>query len=92
MIKHFTTQLEAVDKAIAETIDQTPDPQAKRERLFSIGGAGDEYPTDGNPHGVLSDSAVEITFTPPTSLRTSAGPIIGQHPRCRSRLCHREYP
>ena len=64
-----------MDKAIAETIDQAPDPQAKRERLFSIGGAGDEYPTDGNPHGVLSNSAVEITFTPPTSLGTLTDPL-----------------
>jgi hypothetical protein len=52
-IKHFTTQLKAVDNAIAETIDQAPDPQAKRERLLSIGGAGDKYRTDGNPHGVF---------------------------------------
>jgi hypothetical protein len=32
-IKHFTTQLKAVDNAIAETIDQAPDPQAKDRRI-----------------------------------------------------------
>jgi transposase len=40
-IQHFTAQLKAVDKAVAETIDQDPDLRAKRELLLSIGGVGE---------------------------------------------------
>ena len=37
-IQHFTSQLEAVDEAIAETIDTDPDLCAKRDLLVSING------------------------------------------------------
>jgi hypothetical protein len=38
-IQHFTSQLEAVDQAIAETIDNDPELCAKRNLLVSISGA-----------------------------------------------------
>jgi transposase len=40
-IKHFTSQLEAVDQAIAETIDDDPELCAKRDLLVSISGVGE---------------------------------------------------
>jgi transposase len=40
-IQHFTSQLEAVDEAIAETIDNDPDLCAKRDLLVSINGVGE---------------------------------------------------
>src|SRR4051812_14508585 len=40
-IKHFTSQLEAVDQAIAETIDNDPELCAKRTLLISINGVGE---------------------------------------------------
>ena len=40
-IKHFTSQLEAVDQAIAETIDNDPELCAKRTLLVSISGVGE---------------------------------------------------
>lgn len=39
-IQHFTSQIEAVDEAIAETIDTDPDLCAKRNLLVSINGVG----------------------------------------------------
>jgi transposase len=40
-IQHFTSQLEAVDQAIAETIDNDPELCAKRDLLVSISGVGE---------------------------------------------------
>ncbi len=40
-IKHFTSQLEAVDQAIEETIDNDPELRAKRNLLISISGVGE---------------------------------------------------
>jgi transposase len=40
-IDHFTSQLEAVDKAIAETIAQDPDLRRQRDLLLSISGVGE---------------------------------------------------
>src|SRR6478672_4506595 len=40
-ISHFTSQLEAVDKAIALTIDNDSDLRSKRDLLLSISGVGD---------------------------------------------------
>jgi transposase len=40
-IQHFTSQLEAVDQAIAETIDNDPELCAKRNLLVSISGVGE---------------------------------------------------
>jgi transposase len=40
-IKHFTSQLEAVDQAIAETIDNDPELCARRDLLVSINGVGE---------------------------------------------------
>ena len=39
-IQHFTAQLEAVDQAIAETIDNDVELSAKRDLLVSINGVG----------------------------------------------------
>ena len=39
-IQHFTSQLEAVDQAIAETIDNDVELSAKRDLLVSINGVG----------------------------------------------------
>ena len=39
-ISHFTDQLKAVDKAIAETIEQDPELREKRDLLLSIDGIG----------------------------------------------------
>jgi transposase len=40
-MKHFTSQLEAVDQAIEETIDNDPELRAKRNLLISISGVGE---------------------------------------------------
>ena len=40
-IAHFTAQLEAVDKAIAETIDQDAELRRRRELLLSVVGVGE---------------------------------------------------
>jgi transposase len=40
-ISHFTSQLRAVDKAIAATIDNDSDLRSKRELLLSISGVGE---------------------------------------------------
>ena len=40
-IQHFTSQLEAVDQAIAETIDNDVELSAKRDLLVSINGVGE---------------------------------------------------
>ena len=40
-ISHFTSQLGAVDKAIALTIDNDSDLRSKRDLLLSISGVGD---------------------------------------------------
>jgi transposase len=40
-IQHFTSQLEAVDQAIAETVDGDPELCAKRDLLVSISGVGE---------------------------------------------------
>ena len=40
-IDHFTTQLEAIDRAISETIDQDAEPHARRDLLVSVIGVGD---------------------------------------------------
>ena len=40
-IAHFTTQVEAVDKAIAETIDQDPELRHRRDLLLSVVGVGE---------------------------------------------------
>jgi transposase len=40
-IEHFTSQLEAVDRAIAGTIDDDPELCAKRDLLVSISGVGE---------------------------------------------------
>jgi transposase len=40
-IRHLTAQLAAVDKAIAETIDQDSDLRRKRDLLLSISGVGE---------------------------------------------------
>jgi transposase len=40
-IQHFTTQLEAVDQAIAETIDNDVELSPKRDLLVSINGVGE---------------------------------------------------
>ena len=40
-IQHFTSQLEAVDRAIAQTIDDDPELCAKRDLLVSISGVGE---------------------------------------------------
>ena len=40
-IQHFTSQLEAVDQAIAETIDNDVELSAKRDLLVSVNGVGE---------------------------------------------------
>jgi transposase len=40
-IEHFTTQLEAIDKAIAETIDQDAELRGRRDLLLSVVGVGE---------------------------------------------------
>jgi transposase len=40
-IEHFTTQLEAIDKAIKETIDQDVELRGRRELLLSVIGVGE---------------------------------------------------
>jgi transposase len=40
-IDHFTTQLEAIDRAISETIDQDAELHARRDLLVSVIGVGD---------------------------------------------------
>jgi transposase len=40
-IEHFTTRLEAIDKAIAETIDQDAELRGRRDLLLSIVGVGE---------------------------------------------------
>jgi transposase len=40
-IKHFTRQLEAIDRAIAETIDQDADLRGRRDLLLSVPGVGE---------------------------------------------------
>jgi transposase len=40
-IDHFTAQLKAVDRAIAETIDRDPDLRGKRDLLLSVSGVGE---------------------------------------------------
>jgi transposase len=40
-IDHFTTQLKAVDRAIAETLDRDPDLRGQRDLLLSISGVGE---------------------------------------------------
>jgi transposase len=40
-IEHFTVQLEAIDRAIGETIDQDPDLHGRRELLLSVIGVGE---------------------------------------------------
>jgi transposase len=40
-IDHFTTQLEAIDRAISETIDQDAELHHRRELLISVIGVGD---------------------------------------------------
>ena len=40
-IEHFTIQLEAIDKAIAETIDQDPELRGRRDLLLSVVGVGE---------------------------------------------------
>ena len=40
-IAHFTAQLEAVDKAIAETIDQDAELRRERDLLLSVVGVGE---------------------------------------------------
>jgi transposase len=41
MIEYFTRQLEAVDRAIAETIEQDAELRRRRELLLSINGVGE---------------------------------------------------
>ena len=40
-IEHFTRQLEAVDRATAETIDQDPELRDRRDLLLSVIGVGE---------------------------------------------------
>ena len=40
-IRHFTAQLEALDKAIAETLDSDPELRRQRDLLLSISGVGE---------------------------------------------------
>ena len=40
-IRHFTAQLEALDKAIAETLDNDPELRSQRDLLLSISGVGE---------------------------------------------------
>jgi transposase len=40
-IKHFTAQVEAVDKALSETINSNDDLRSKRDLLLSINGVGE---------------------------------------------------
>jgi transposase len=40
-IDHFTAQIEAVDKAIRETIDQDDEPRSRRNLLLSVVGVGE---------------------------------------------------
>src|SRR3984885_7940250 len=40
-IEHFTTQLEAIDKAIAKTIDQDAELRGRRDLLLSVVGVGE---------------------------------------------------
>jgi transposase len=40
-IEHFTSQLKAIDKAIAETIDQDPELRGRRDLLLSVIGVGE---------------------------------------------------
>ena len=40
-ISHFASQLEAVDEAIAQTIDDDPDLRRQRDLLLSISGVGE---------------------------------------------------
>jgi len=40
-IAHFTAQLEAIDKAIAETIDQDAELRGRRDLLLSVAGVGE---------------------------------------------------
>ena len=40
-IRHFASQLEAIDQAIAETIDNDVELSAKRDLLVSINGVGE---------------------------------------------------
>jgi transposase len=40
-IEHFTSQLDAIDKAIAETIDQDPELRGRRDLLLSVIGVGE---------------------------------------------------
>ena len=40
-IEHFTSQLKAIDKAIAETIDQDAELRGRRDLLLSVVGVGE---------------------------------------------------
>ena len=65
-IEHFTNQLEAVDKAIAETIDQEAELRGRRDLLLSVVGVGETLAasllTEMPEPGVLRRSGEMVAY------------------------------
>ena len=65
-IEHFTTQLEAIDRAIAETIDQDPDLRGRCDLLLSVIGVGETLAamllTEMPEPGVLRQSGELVAY------------------------------
>ena len=67
-ISHFTSQLEAVDEAIAKTIDNDFELRCKRDLLLTISGVGEALagvgilPPDSPGPDVLRSSAEAVAY------------------------------
>ena len=99
-IQHFTSQLEEVDQAIAETIDNDVELSAKRDLLVSINGVGEalagivlaELPGPdilGSSAAVTAYAGLKSAATPVWNLGQPAGADL-QNWQCRAphRLVH----
>ena len=104
-IQHFTSQLEAVDQAIAETIDNDVELSAKRDPLVSIKGVGKalagivlaELPGPD----ILGSSAAAAAYAGSTPQQHQSGISVNRPvriskignavlaPPCTCRLCRR---
>ncbi len=65
-IEHFTTQLEVIDRTLAETIDQDPDLRGRRDLLLSVIGVGETLAalllTEMPEPGVLRRSGEVVAY------------------------------
>ena len=82
-IEHFTSQLEAIDRAIGETIDQDAELRGRRELLLSVIGVGETLAASLMAEMPEPGSCVGVARWSP--MRGSIRATIGRAPRLTAR-------